>query len=237
VAGSTSFLDSAVSPADSSRVAYRATLDGIQQIWISPLSGEAPAPLWDDPAKSPQRGPSWSPEGNEIAYYGVRKGKAAIMKIGVGANGPPEVLAEMVRLGPVRWSPRGDWILYRDGDTLRVVSPDGKQNRMMSGLTWETYGWSNDGARILGIARGEKRRLLLQQVDVDSGRETRLADLGPIPPEFDLAEPLNEFPYRGFSLHPDGKSFLTSVLRIRTQIYLMKDFDRRARLADRWLRR
>jgi serine/threonine protein kinase len=236
VAGSSIFLDSAVSPGDGNRVAYRATLDGIQQIWISPLSGEAPAPLWDDPAKSPQRGPSWSPEGNEIAYYGVRKGKAAIMKMAIGANGPPEVLAEMVTLGPVRWSPRGDWILDGDGDRLRVVSPDGKRNRVVSELAWETYGWSNDGARILGIARGEKRRLLLQQVEVDSGKETRLADLGAVPPEFDLAEPLNEFAYRGFSLHPDGKSFLTSVLRIRTQIYLMKDFDRRARLVDRWLR-
>jgi hypothetical protein len=32
----------------------------------------------------------------------------------------------------------------------------------------------------------------------------------------------------------DGKSFLTSVSRVRTQIYLMKDFDRPVRLAHRW---
>jgi hypothetical protein len=76
------------------------------------------------------------------------------MKITVGANTPPVVLAEMARLGPVRWSPRNDWILYRDGDTLRVGSPDG----------------------------------------------ARKADLGPVPPGFDLAEPLNELAYRGFSL-------------------------------------
>ena len=71
---------------------------------------------------------------------------------------------------------------------------------------------------------------------VDNGTQTCLADLGPLPPEFDLADGLNEFPYRGFSLHPDGKSFLTSVLRIRMQIDSMKDFDCRARLLDRWLR-
>jgi serine/threonine protein kinase len=232
VSESTHFIDSVVSP-DGNRVAYRATLSGNQQIWISPLSGEAPVPLWDDPDKSPQRGPSWSPEGDWIAYYGVREGKAAVMKIQVGAESQPQVLAEMVRLGPIRWSPRNDWILYRDGKTLRVVSPDGKQKRDLSNLTWETYGWSKDGARVLGIARGENRRLLLQQIDIDSGKETRLADLGPVPPEFDLADPLNEFAYRGFSLHPDGKSFLTSVLRIKTQIYLMKDFDGTHRLIDR----
>jgi hypothetical protein len=81
------------------------------------------------------------------------------------------------------------------------------------------------------------RRLWLMQVDIESRQERRIADLGPVPPEFDLADSINDFAYRGFSLHPDGKSFLTSVLRFRTQIYLMKDFDRRTRLVDRWLQR
>jgi len=193
--------------------------------------------MWNDPAQTPQRGPSWSPDGNQMAYYSIQEGKTAVMKLAVGANTPPETLAYATVLQPVRWSPRGDWIAYRDGETMRVVSPDGKQKRILSQLFYETYGWSKDGARILGIARGENRRLLLQQVDVDSRRETRLADLGPVPVEMDLAEPFNEFPFRGFSLHPDGKSFLTSVLRVKTQIYLMKDFDRPTRLIDRLLSR
>jgi hypothetical protein len=58
-----------------------------------------------------------------------------------------------------------------------------------------------------------------------------------MPPAFDLAENFNEFPYRGFSLHPDGTSFLTSILRAKMQIYLMKDFGRDRRLGDRWWRR
>jgi len=225
-----SFLDLAISP-DGGRVAYRGLSGRGQAIWISPLSGEAPVRLWDNP--DPQRGPSWSPDGNTIAYYGIHDGSAHVMTIGVGSSAPPKALATMNRLNPVRWSPRGDWILYRDGDVLKVVSPDGKQNREVSQLTWETFGWSKDGARIVGIARGASRRLLLQQIEIDSGRESRIADLGPVPPEFDLADPLNEFAYRGFSLHPDGKSFLTSVLRIKTGIYLMKDFDRPQRLIDR----
>jgi len=43
--------------------------------------------------------------------------------------------------------------------------------------------------------------------------------------------------FRGFSLSPDGKSFLTSIVRTKLQIYLMEDFDRPVRLADRWWRR
>ena len=59
-----------------------------------------------------------------------------------------------------------------------------------------------------------------------------------MPPAFDVGDSLNEFLYRGFSLNPDGKSFLTSVLRVKTQIYLPKNFDRPVRLIDRlWNRR
>jgi hypothetical protein len=114
-----------------------------------------------------------------------------------------------------------------------LEAPVGGRNRPLSQRIWETFGWSSDGKRVLGIARGDGRRLWLQQLDIDSGVERPIADLGPVPPAFDLTDSMNDFPYRGFSLHPDGRRFLTSVLRMRTQIYLMRDFDRRTRLIDR----
>ena len=230
------FFDCAISP-DGSRVAYRAQGNRAVEIWISPLSGDAPVRLWDDPTKSPQRGPSWSPDGNWIAYYGYRDGRFAVMKARVGASAPPEFLIYTVRPFPVRWSPRGDWIAFRDGDLLRMVSPDGQQNRVISQRIWETYGWSKDGSALYGIGYGENHRLFLGTIDIATGKETEAADLGPVPAAFDLADSMNDFSYRGFSLHPDGKSFLTSVFRMKTQIYLMKDFDRPVRLADRWWKR
>jgi serine/threonine protein kinase len=226
-------FDCAIAP-DGTRVAFRTHQGRKIAIWVSPLSGDAPVQLWDDPNGSPQRGPSWSPDGNWIAYYGLHEGKSAILKIRVGGGGPADFVAAMARGFPPRWSPDGDWIAFRDGDTLRVVSPDGRQNRVVSKRTWETYGWSKDGAAVLGIARGATGHFVLGRIDVASGAEQELADLGPIPPSVGLVDSLNEFVYRGFSLHPDGGSFLTSVLRIKTQIYLMRDFDRRSRLADRW---
>ena len=207
-------LDCAISPAGD-RVAYRVSRSrqgGLPSIWISPLSGEAPAKFWNDPLNSPQRGPSWSPDGNWIAFYGVRDGKLAVMKARVGGGEPPELLAYMATNRPIYWSPRGDWIVYRDGDTLRIVSQDGKQNRLVSERAWEAYGWSKDGAALYGIGAGENRRLILARIDVATERERQIADLGQFPPESDfISATSNDLFFRGFSLHPDGKSFLTSM--------------------------
>jgi hypothetical protein len=229
-----SLVDLSISP-DGSRIAYRETEHGAQQIWISPVSGETPVRLWDDPARSPQRGPSWSPDGNWIAYYGAGDGRPAVMKARVGANSPGETLAYMPRLSPVRWSPRGDGIAYGGGDTLRVVSPDGKRNRVVSDKEWETYGWSKDGAALYGIRFDENHHQIVGRIDLEAAKETKVADLGPVPVALYLGDSLNDFAYRGFSLHPDGKSFLTSVLRVKTQIYLLENFDRPVRLIDRLL--
>ena len=108
---------------------------------------------------------------------------------------------------------------------------------MISQRGWDTYGWSKDGASLYGIALDANRRLVLAGIDVDTGREHQIADIGAIPPAFDLAENFNEFPFRGFGLHPTGTSFLTSVLRAKMQIYLIKDFDRAAQVDNRWWRR
>ena len=76
------------------------------------------------------------------------------------------------------------------------------------------------------------------RIELTTEKESRIADLGPLPPTFEFIDSyLNDFPYRGFSLHPDGRSFLTSVQRVRTQLYLTTDFDRTFRLADRWFKR
>ena len=228
-------LDCAVSP-DGRRVAYvRSPQSGGVAIWISPLTGESPERLWEDPAGAPQRGPTWSPDGNYVAYYGMRDGKSVLLKTRLGSEQPPEVVTEVSQF-PVRWSPRGDWIVYRLRRELHLVSPDGKQDRTISNQVWETYGWSKDGTALYGIRFDDRRRQILARLDL-MGKETKIADLGPVPPVFDFADFFNLFSYRGFSLNPDGKSFLTSVFRAKAQIYLMDGFDQPMRLVDQLFRR
>jgi len=229
-------LDCTVSP-DGNRVAFRRTGQGSQEIWISPLSGEAPTRLWEDPARVSQRGPSWSPDGNWIAYYSTRDGKYAVLKLRVGGTSPPERVAYTGIQRPVHWSPRGDWIAFEDSAGLRIVSPDGNQDRIVSQRRWLTFGWSKDGTALYGITFDGNRRLTLAQVEIVTGRETRITDLGPPPVAMEVADLNGLSPYRGFSLRPDGKGFLTSVYRAKTDIWLMNDFDRHTRLLDTFWRR
>ena len=167
----------------------------------------------------------------------MRDGGTVVLKARVGAKAQPELVAHTRQSRPVFWSPRGDWIVFEDDGKLRIVSPDGKQDRVVSRRAWYTYGWSRDGASLYGITSDERRRLLLDRVDISTEKETKVADLGPMPAAIDYGAAYGNFPYRGFSLHPDGKSFLTSVFRMKPHIWLMTDFNRPTRLADRWMGR
>ena len=227
-------LDCAFSP-DGSRVAFRREHGVVPEIWITSLAGDAPVRLFDDPHKVWQRGPSWSPDGNWIAYYSLHKGNGAILKIRVGSNRAPELVTETEDLNPVRWSPRGDWIAWNENSKLTLVSPDGKQRRVLSQKEWMTYGWSKDGGSLYGISVAGNRHLVVSRIDIETSKEDVVTDLGPMPAASELAGFAQDFPYRGFSLHPDGKSFLTSALNITGDIWLMRDFDRSVGLLDRLL--
>jgi Tol biopolymer transport system component len=229
-------LDCAIAP-DGSRVAYRYNTGSNVSIWISSLAGDTPVPLYDDPRKDWQRGPSWSPDGNSMAYYSVHDGKPALMKIRVGSLHPADLVTYVATSTPVRWSPKGDWIAWDDAGKLTLVSPDGKQRRIVSQKRWFTYGWSKEGDALLGIGLWENRHLIIGRMDATSEREALVADLGPAPAVLDLAQYQSDFPYRGFSLRPDGKSFLTSALGIKGDIWLLENFDAKVGLLDRVLRR
>jgi Tol biopolymer transport system component len=230
------FLDCAISP-DGSRVAYRYDTGSTISIWISSLAGDTPVPLYDDPRKNWQRGPSWSPDGNSIAYYAESDGKPAVMKIRVGSLHPPDLVTYVATPRPVRWSPKGDWIAWDDAAKLTLVSPEGKRRRIVSQKQWFTYGWSKEGDALFGISLSENHHLVIGRIDAASERETTVVDLGPAPAMLDLAQVETDFPYRGFSLRPDGQSFLTSALGIKGDIWLLENFDAKVGLLDRVLRR
>ena len=144
-----------------------------------------------------------------------------VRKAQVGSSGQPIALYEGP-LGHITWSPRGDWIASDTGTGLTLVNAHGGENRVLTRTEAPVvFGWSADGALIYGL-RAIADKLVLVSIDIETGREKRIADVGPAPrlpmPVY-LIDTLS-----GFSLSPDGKSFLTSVNRSGSDIWILEGF-------------
>jgi Tol biopolymer transport system component len=212
--------------ADGRRIAYnRFGTDG-NKIWVSSLAGGPPSRLTTSIWR--EESPTWSPDGNSIAYIQGTLGHYALARARIGVQEPPVVVRDDVLLSSrPQWSPRGDWIACDNADGLFVVSPDGKAIRSLGEQAWLGYDWAEDGAHIFGIrASDDARSLLLASIDVRTGNEQTITpNLGPVP--------LASQPIRGFS-RTSARSFATSVVRVWSDIWLLEGFQSPVSLIDRF---
>ena len=114
-----------VSP-DGERVAYdRRPMNGSMAIWVSPITGGAPARLTQSAAE--HYSPTWSPDGAWIAFFLNEGGVERLARSRVGSSEPPQTLVEggMTPTIPA-WSPTGNWIAYVNAEGVNLVRPDGK---------------------------------------------------------------------------------------------------------------
>jgi hypothetical protein len=96
-----------------------------------------------------------------------------------------------------------------------------------------TFAFSRDGAQVYGIIRnttGEGAQWQLHSIDVKTGADKMLAPV-------DL--PVSADSIAGFSLHPDGKRFLTSIAKWPFDIWMLEGWDQPPQKTwlDRLLRR
>lgn len=163
----------AVSP-DGSRVAYsRNSSKHVGAIWISSLAGGTPIKVTR--SDNFEFAPTWSPDGNWLTFLSSAGG---LMKVSVGGAEPPVLLHRDFCRNPAQWSPDGQWIACSLGDGgVLLLSPDGKQTRKV-GTRKSWVAWSADGRQLYALSRGEGTKWLLDSIDVSTGTERTISDLG-----------------------------------------------------------
>ena len=201
----------AVSP-DGSRLAYsRNSTTHLGRLWISPLAGGG-TPVAVTKSNEFELAPAWSPDGNWLTYFSSAGG---LMKIRVGGSDPPTVLRQEFCSHPSQWSPDGKWIACPVDDGVLLISPDGKQTRKV-GTRSSPVAWSPDSRQLYALAAGEGTKWLLDSIDVSSGTERTIADLG------------SQYLFQGnplsLSLSNDHTSLAASVVSYQSDIWMLEGF-------------
>jgi Tol biopolymer transport system component len=201
------------------------------RIWISQTAGGPSVPLLPASIEGYQSAPTWSPDGEWIAYADWTDREWRLTKVRVGSDRPIILRSDGIPNAMPAWSPTGAWITWETRDGFLLVSPDGTAQRLLSDEHWLAHTWSRDGTRIFAIRETEDLRLTLVSLDTHSRELHVIADLGPSPP-------VNN-PVKGLTASADGERFVTSVVSLRGDLWTAANLDWRITSAPwwRWLRR
>ena len=215
--------------ADGERIAYsRGGAEGYR-IWITPVAGGPPVQLTPG-ATIAQDSPSWSPDRVWVAFaqsVTITATDWSLAKMRVGARTKFEVVvSDIVPFSPVQWAPDGAWIAYNGQSGLSVVSPDGQSSHIVHEQNWLAFAWSDDSRRLYGIRPSDDlQHLTFTSVDIASRAEHVLG------PDF-MSLPVAAAPVRGFT-RISPTTFLTSIVRVRSDVWLLEGFERPPTLWDR----
>jgi dipeptidyl aminopeptidase/acylaminoacyl peptidase len=208
---------------DSQRAAV-GTYGAEHLIWIYPTAGGSPVRL--DQASTEQHGPSWSPDGNWVAYLRLLDGKWSIVKAPLGGGTIVQLDEADASGNATDWSPTGRWIAHSRRDGLHLVSPDGAGVKVLAGVRSVAFRFSRDGSRLFAARRGADRRWELAIVDVAAEREVRVVAL-PLATTADL---------QWMAVTPDDSRVIVSAGMNTSDIWLLERFEPPRSLLARFIR-
>jgi serine/threonine protein kinase/Tol biopolymer transport system component len=217
--GTTFYLSTPAFSPDGQRIAFtRRVRGGTGSIWISPVAGGRAVRL--TAGDSPQGAPTWSPDGNWIAHTSIVGGRATLVKTRVGGSGGDIVLKENLTSATApQWSPDGRWITFGEPGLFGVVSPDGRESRVLAKETWAAHRWSKDGSTIFGV-RLEGGKSGMCRLDVATGVARTLFTMN-------RQWALSSTRRITFAVSPDEKGFLSTEYKRKGEIWLLQGFRQR----------
>ena len=181
------------------------------------VAGGTPVPIVGQ--ETYQDGPTWSPDGEWIAYLSGEGDDLALRKTQIGSQAAPITLLNNVPpfLTRPQWSPKGDWILCETSEGLTKVAADGSSKKVLAEIGWFAFAWDDDNHRIYGLRKtDDEHHFMFVELDAETGRERVLnPNLGAVPQGLQ--------PIRGLArLH--GRGFITSIANVRSDIYFIENF-------------
>ncbi|MDE0300609.1 MAG: LpqB family beta-propeller domain-containing protein [Candidatus Poribacteria bacterium] len=137
------------------KIAFSSTRDGDSEIYVMDIDGSNPLRLTVDPARDYD--PSWSPDGEKIAFVSDRVNKMEQIYVMDSDGGNLKRLTNGAAHQQPAWSPDGERIAYvrnKGGRQIGVMDADGRNQIQLTeiGKNREPT-WSPDGARIAFVSR------------------------------------------------------------------------------------
>jgi Tol biopolymer transport system component len=160
---------------------YDSNLDGSQDIWLLSLQSNQPIQLTRDSTE--EFGPTWSPNGKEIAYYSIRDGVRQVFVMRTGGKGMRQVTNDTLQHHQPRWSPDGERLVFNATTAPgvnQIFVVDRRQDsswsapRRVSEDAGSGANWSTDG-RLIAFADPEGS---LRVVTLDGGKARVVAGPG-----------------------------------------------------------
>lgn len=121
--------------------------------------------------------PSWSPNGEWIAFVSERAGGGNRNLYKMDVDG--DIVVQLTKKGKASrpsWSPDSRWIAFAS-KSLFVVSADGGRVRRLADASPMGCSWSPDGKQIAFISKGDEGGMDIFKIDVDGKNLRQLTQL------------------------------------------------------------